>query len=99
MRVSPTPFFNYFSLYIIFGSVLAFAISSLFLEPPIFNYSVGKLLHYRYIIGTILFIPIITIGILLYLSLRDRLLSFLNRKIVARYPELRNWIFALIGGG
>jgi CIC family chloride channel protein len=92
-------FLHYFSLYIIFGSVLAFALSSLFLEPLIFNYSAGKLLHYRYIIGTILFIPVITLAILLYLSLRDRLLSFLNQKIVARYPKLRNWIFALIGGG
>jgi len=49
-----------FAGYLILGSVVAFSISWHFLDSLIFNYSTGKFIETRYIIATLLFIPVIT---------------------------------------
>ena len=85
--------------YLILASVLAFSVAWHFLEPLIFSYSTGKFIEYRYIITTLIFIPVITFFIYFYLGLKDRVLSFLNKRILERFLPYRNFIFAVIGGG
>jgi len=88
-----------FAGYLILASVIAFSIAWHFLEPLIFSYSTGKFIEYRYIITTILFIPVITFFVFFYLSLKDKVLEFLNLKVIERFLPYRNFIFAVIGGG
>ena len=45
--------------YMILGSVLAFDIAINFLEPMIFNYSSGKVLHFKYLYADFIFIFVI----------------------------------------
>ncbi len=92
-------FVKNFAGYLILASVLAFSIAWHFLEPLIFSYSTGKFIEYRYIVTTLIFIPVITFFIYFYLSLKDRVLKFLNNKILERFLPYRNFIFAFIGGG
>jgi len=92
-------FVKNFSGYLILGSVLSFSIAYHFLEPLIFNYSTGKLIEYRYIIATFLFIPIMTFFIYFYLTLKTKVLKMLNNKILEKYEKYRHIIFAIIGGG
>ncbi|WP_456471076.1 chloride channel protein [Caminibacter sp.] len=88
-----------FAGYLILASVFAFSIAWHFLESLIFTYSTGKFIEYRYIVATVLFVPVITFFVFFYLSLKDRVLEFLNLKIIERFLPYRNFIFALIGGG
>ena len=88
-----------FAGYLILASVVAFSIAWHFLESLIFTYSTGKFIEYRYIVATVLFVPVITFFVFFYLSLKDRVLEFLNLKIIERFLPYRNFIFALIGGG
>jgi len=88
-----------FAGYLILASVIAFSIAWHFLESLIFTYSTGKFIEYRYIVATVLFVPVITFFVFFYLSLKDRVLEFLNLKIIERFLPYRNFIFALIGGG
>ncbi|MEO1959220.1 MAG: chloride channel protein [Nautiliaceae bacterium] len=87
-----------FGGYLILGGVIAFSIAFHFLEPLIFNYSVGKFVEYRYIIATFLFIPVITCFIFFYLYLKDRVLYLLGLRIFERFLPFRNYILAVIGG-
>ncbi|GAB6073578.1 chloride channel protein [Nautilia lithotrophica] len=87
-------FVKNFAGYLILSSVLSFSISWYFLEPLIFNYSIGKFLEYRYIFSTILFIPVITMFIYLYLSLKDIVLKFLKEKLP---NSNKNLVMAIIG--
>jgi len=82
--------------YIILSGVIAFSIAYHFLEPLIFNYSMGKFIEYRYIFASLFFIPVITFFIYFYLGLKDKVLNFLNKTIKTSH---KNWIFAIIGGG
>ncbi len=88
-----------FAGYLILASVIAFSIAWYFLEPLVFTYSTGKFIEFRYIVATVLFVPVITFFMFFYLSLKDRVLEFLNLKIIERFLPYRNFIFALIGGG
>jgi len=81
--------------YLILGSVLAFSISYLFLEPIIFNYSLGRFIEYKYIFASLFFIPFVTFFIYVYLFLKDTLLNFLNSSIPQKF---QNILFSLIGG-
>ncbi|MRJ06509.1 MAG: voltage-gated chloride channel [Epsilonproteobacteria bacterium] len=91
-------FLHNYGVYLILGSATAFAIASIFLEPLIFNYSIGKFFQYKYLTGTFLFIPIITATIYFYLFLRDTLFYRLNLFFKSRFPRLHFWIFPVIGG-
>ena len=82
--------------YLIMAGALAFSISFYFLEPIIFEYSIGKFIEYRYIFASLLFIPVITFFIYFYLGLKNRVLSVLNFKIIK--SKYKNYVFGLIGG-
>ena len=82
--------------YLIMAGALAFSVSFYFLEPIIFEYSIGKFIEYRYIFASLLFIPVITFFIYFYLGLKNRVLSVLNFKIIK--SKYKNYIFGLIGG-
>jgi CIC family chloride channel protein len=88
-----------FAGYLILGSVVAFSISWHFLDSLIFNYSTGKFIETRYIIATLLFIPVITLFVFFYLSLKDKVLKLLNIKLIEKFLPYKNYIFAVIGGG
>ena len=88
-----------FAGYLILGSVIAFSISWHFLDSLIFNYSTGKFIETRYIIATLLFIPVITFFVFFYLSLKDKVLKLLNIKLIEKFLPYKNYIFAVIGGG
>jgi len=81
--------------YLILGSVISFSFAWHFLEPIIFNYSTGKFIEYRYIFATLLFIPVITFFIYLYLYLKNIILKFLKEKI--KTNKYKNFVLALIG--
>jgi len=83
--------------YLMLASVVSFSIAYHFLESLVFNYSIGKFIEYRYIFATFIFIPVITIFIYLYLSLKDKVLQFLNEKF-SKY-RYKNIVFAIVGGG
>jgi len=89
-------FVRNFAGYLILGSVLAFSIAWMFLEPLIFNYSSGKFIEYRYIFTTILFIPVVTFFIYFYLGLKDRVLEVME-KFLSKF-KYKNIIFAIMGG-
>jgi len=87
-----------FAGYLIISSVIAFSVAFHFLESLIFNYSTGKFIEYRYIIATVLFIPVITFFVFFYLALKDKVLKLLNIKLTERFLPYKNYIFGLIGG-
>ena len=84
-----------FGIYLVVGGVVAFSIGWMFLDPLVFDYSIGKFLEYRYILAIIFFVPVISFFVYFYLGLRDRLLKFFN-KFEFRY---KNFLIAIIGGG
>ena len=84
--------------YLIIAGVSAFSVAFYFLEPLIFNYSSGKFLEYRYILASLLFIPVITFFIYFYLGLKNRILTFLNFKISEKFEKYKNYIFGITGG-
>ncbi|SMP19590.1 chloride channel protein, CIC family [Desulfurobacterium pacificum] len=75
--------------FLIVGSFSAFLVALHFLMPVVFKYSAGKLFQTDYLIAVMLFIPLITSSIYLYLTLRDRVMfflsSFLERKVPRSY--------------
>ncbi len=85
--------------YLILASMLAFAVSIHYLEPILFLHSHGREFDMDYIIADILFIPFITAFVYLYLILKKRVLHFIDLEIFKNFKRLRNYIFALIGGG
>lgn len=85
--------------YLILGSMLAFAVSINYLEPILFLHSHGREFDLSYIVANLLFIPFITAFIYLYLFLKKKVLHFIDLEIFIKFKRLRNYIFALIGGG
>jgi CIC family chloride channel protein len=85
--------------YLILGSMLAFAVSINYLEPITFLHSQGREFDSSYIISNLLFIPFITAFIYFYLFLKKKVLHFIDLEIFIKFKRLRNYIFALIGGG
>jgi len=83
--------------YLIIGGVSAFSVAVYFLNPLIFEYSTGKFLEYRYLVSSILFIPVITFFIYFYLWLKNRILKFLNFEFFKNY-KYKNFVLAIIGG-
>ncbi|WP_457561279.1 chloride channel protein [Caminibacter sp.] len=83
--------------YLILASVLSFSVAWHFLEPLIFNYSTGKFIEYRYIFATGLFIPVMTFFVYFYLTLKDKVLNFLNIFLFEKYAQYKNYIFGVIG--
>jgi len=81
--------------YLILGSIVSFSVAWQFLEPLIFNYSMGRFIEYKYIFSSLFFIPIVTFFLYMYLAFKDKLLNALYNRISVKY---RNWIFALVGG-
>jgi CIC family chloride channel protein len=90
-------FVKSYASYLILASVISFSIAWHFLEPLIFNYSTGKFIEYRYVFATILFIPVMTFFVYLYLGLKDRVLNFLNIFLFEKFSKYKNYIFGIIG--
>jgi len=85
--------------YLILASVVAFSIGIKFLNAIVFTHSLGRQMHYEYIIPILIFIPFITSFIYLYLFMKKKLLYFINFEIFKNFCKYRNYIFAMIGGG
>jgi CIC family chloride channel protein len=83
---------------IILGASLAFGVAYLFLKPLVFHYSIGRHFDYNYLIGSLIFIPVILTFLFLYLALKKWLLFFLDRSIASRLGKYRDLFFALLGG-
>ncbi len=85
--------------YLIISSVMAFAISNNFLEPIIFRHSLGREFDKEFIVINFLFIPYVTFFIYFYLFLKRKVLHIVDLEIFKKVHHLRNYIFAVIGGG
>ena len=85
--------------YLILASVIAFAVSIQFLEPIVFNHSLGRSINNEYIILNLMFIPFITLFIFFYLFFKKKLLHFIDLELFKKFSKYRHYIFALIGGG
>lgn len=85
--------------YLILGAIIAFSISTKFLDSISFHNSLGKVIDYHYVLPILLFIPFITAFIYLYLFLKKRLLHLIDLEIFKNFHAYRNFIFSLIGGG
>jgi CIC family chloride channel protein len=84
--------------YLILASVVAFALSVQFLEPIVFQHSLGRSFNSEYIWVNLMFIPFITFFIYFYLFFKKKLLHFIDLEIFKSLFKYRNYIFALIGG-
>jgi CIC family chloride channel protein len=91
-------FVRNYAAFLITGSVLAFSVAAYFLEPLVFNYSTGKTLDYHYLLATLLFIPVITFFIYIYLLLKDKILFFLQNKFETHLKKYKNIILAILSG-
>jgi CIC family chloride channel protein len=85
--------------YLILASVVAFSIAISFLNSIVFTHSLGRELHYEYIVPVLIFIPFITSFIYLYLFMKNKLLYFIDLEVFKIFCPYRNYIFSLIGGG
>ncbi len=85
--------------YMILASVLAFAIAINFLNPTLFTYSSGKMLHVKYLYADFIFIFVILFFVCFYFILKDNILYFINKVLSNKFQKHKNLIFALIGGG
>jgi CIC family chloride channel protein len=84
--------------FIIIGSLSAFSIALTFLKPFIFIYSAGRMIDFKYIYITAVFIPYMTLLIYIYLTLQDKILYFTNLKLFDIFGKYKDLIFAIIGG-
>ena len=91
-------FVRNYATFLITGSILAFSVAAYILEPLAFNYSTGKTLDYHYLFSTLLFIPVITFFIYLYLLLKDKILFFMQEKFTNTVTRYKNIILALFSG-
>ncbi len=91
-------FIQNYAGFLITGSILAFSVADYFLNPLIFGYSTGKTINYHYLFLTILFIPIVTSFIYLYLFLKDRILILLQNKLEKYCKKCKNIILSIISG-
>ncbi len=92
-------FIKNYAGYLIAGSVVAFSVASLFLQPLVFGYSSGKALDYHYLYATLYFIPVMTLFLYLYMTLKDYIFYFLHDKMERRVPrKYQKYIVAIIPG-
>jgi len=91
-------FFKQYIGYVILSSVIAFAVTSQYLEIITFSHSIGRDLRYNYIVPMLLFIPFITLFIYFYLFMKKILLHFIDLKLFKILPAYRNHVFAILGG-
>ncbi|WP_456342632.1 chloride channel protein [Thermovibrio sp.] len=85
--------------FVLLGSFTSFLIALSFLKPIIFNYSTGKEIHPDYVLSILLFIPVILIGVYLYLTLRDKVLFYLSSLASKKLTRIQKAILtSLIGG-
>ncbi len=73
--------------FLIIGSFSSFLIAIHFLSPIAFKYSAGKFFQSDYLISVVLFIPVITFSIYVYLTLRDRVMYFLSFFLERHVPS------------
>ena len=85
--------------FMIIGSFSSFLIALSILNPLIFQFSTGKSVRLDYIGLLILFIPILTTGIYLYLFLRDRVLFYLNSVAVEKLSRFQRAVLVSLVGG
>lgn len=85
--------------YLILASVLAFSVAISFLNSIVFTHSLGREVHYEYILPVLIFIPFITGFIYLYLFIKNKLLYFIDLEVFKIFYPYRNYIFSIIGGG
>jgi len=83
---------------IILSAVIAFAIASQWLDPILFRYSIEHVFHFDNLLSRLLFIPVILLFLFIYLLLRNRIFSALDRVVSRRLGRYRNLFFAVIGG-
>ena len=91
-------FVRNYATYLITGSILAFSVATYVLDPLSFNYSTGKTLDYHYLFSTLVFIPVITFFIYLYLLLKDKILFFLEEKFTNKVQKYRNLLLSIFSG-
>jgi len=84
--------------YLILASVIAFTITTNFLEAITFSHHAGRSINNDYIIANLFFIPFITTFIYFYLFLKKKVLHFIDIELFKNFHQYRNHIFALIGG-
>jgi len=85
--------------FMIIGSFSAFLLALSFLTPLIFQFSTGKAVRVDYIGLLLLFIPVLTLSIYIYLLLRDRALFYLNSLATEKLsPFQRTLVISLVGG-
>jgi len=90
-------FIKSYAGYLILASVISFSVAWHFLEPLIFNYSIGKFIEYKYVFATILFIPVMLFFVYFYLFLKDRVLHLLNVFLIEKFSKYKNFILAVMG--
>ncbi|NPA12155.1 MAG: chloride channel protein [Epsilonproteobacteria bacterium] len=83
--------------YLILGSVIAFSIAYKFMDALVFHYSSGKVLELKYVVATLLFIPVMTLFIYLYLEIKDRILEIIEAFLIERFLPYKNYILGFIG--
>ena len=85
--------------FMIIGSFSAFLLALSFLTPLIFQFSTGKEVRVDYIGLLLLFIPVLTLSIYIYLLLRDRALFYLNSLVTEKLsPFQKTLVISLVGG-
>lgn len=85
--------------FLLLGSFTSFLVALLFLKPLMFSYSIGKEIHPDYLFSIFLFIPVISLGIYLYLTLRDRVLFYLTSLLSRRLNRTQEAVLTSIVGG
>lgn len=91
-------FIKSYITFIIVGSLSAFSIALIFLEPFTFIYSAGRMINFKYVYVTALFIPFMTTLIYLYLFVQDKLLYITHLKLFNIFGKYKDLIFAIFGG-
>ncbi|GAX88208.1 chloride channel protein, CIC family [Lebetimonas natsushimae] len=91
-------FIKSYITFIIVGSISAFSIALIFLQPFTFIYSAGRMINFKYVYIIALFIPFMTLLIYLYLTIQDKILYFTHLKLFNVFGKYKDLIFAIIGG-
>ncbi|WP_024791636.1 chloride channel protein [Lebetimonas sp. JS032] len=91
-------FIKSYITFIIVGSLSAFSIALIFLQPFTFIYSAGRMINFKYVYVTALFIPYMTLLIYFYLFIQDKILYFMHLKLFNIFRKYKDLIFAIIGG-
>jgi CIC family chloride channel protein len=91
-------FIKQYVTYLILASVIAFAITTNYIEAITFSHHAGRTMNTDYIIANLFFIPFITAFIYFYLFLKKKVLHFIDIGVFKNFHAYRNHIFALLGG-